>query len=242
MIRPLAFGIALAAAVAASPRATAGDVASLEILGFSADGQVFAFEEYGIQDGSGFPYSNRFYIDTATDSFVPGSPIRVRLDDESQTLEAARAQAREQGETIVAADELAANRGFTAGYNAVTEYSADPHRMAVNPRPVFPPIDGTVEFRIEEIALQQPQQCENLGDVVGFRLVRVDAAPGGQTRLVHEDSSIPQSRGCPLAYSIGAVQTFHPAGGEPLFAVLVATRSFGFEGPDHRWMAVAGKL
>lgn len=242
MIRPLAFAIALAAALSASPGAKAGDVAALEILGFSADGKVFAFEEYGVQDGSGFPYSNRFYIDTATDSFLPGSPVRVRLDDESQSLEAARDQAREKGEAIVPADELAANRGFTAGYNAVTEFSADPHRMAVNPRPVFPPIDGALELRIEEIALQQPQQCANLGDVVGFRLLRVDAAPGGQTQLVHEDSSIPQSRGCPLAYRIGAVQTFHPEGGEPVFAVLVATRSFGFEGPDYRWMAVAGKL
>ena len=47
-----------------------GDTASIEILGFTADGSVFAFEEYGIQDGSGFPYSHRFYIDTATDRFL----------------------------------------------------------------------------------------------------------------------------------------------------------------------------
>ena len=46
--------------------ARAGDVAELEILGFSDDGGVFAFEEYGVQDGSGFPYANRYYIDTAT--------------------------------------------------------------------------------------------------------------------------------------------------------------------------------
>jgi predicted secreted protein len=35
--------------------ALAGDTAELNILGFSADGNVFAFEEYGVQDGSGFP-------------------------------------------------------------------------------------------------------------------------------------------------------------------------------------------
>jgi predicted secreted protein len=55
---------------------------------------TFAFEEYGVQDGSGFPYANRFYIDTANDSFLPGSPIRVRIDDDTATVEDARAQAR----------------------------------------------------------------------------------------------------------------------------------------------------
>ena len=40
----------------------AGDVSALQILGFTPDGGVFAFEDYGIQDGSGFPYASRFYI------------------------------------------------------------------------------------------------------------------------------------------------------------------------------------
>ncbi|MGE6786024.1 DUF2259 domain-containing protein, partial [Ensifer adhaerens] len=44
----------LAAAATASP-ALAGDYAALQPIGFSADGNVFAFEEYGVQDGSGFP-------------------------------------------------------------------------------------------------------------------------------------------------------------------------------------------
>ena len=118
-------GLTFVATAGMAWHAAAGDVASVDILGFSADGKVFAFEEYGIQDGSGFPYANRFYINTTTDEFVAGSPVRVRLDDESQTLETARQQARAGGEAIVPAAELAANRGFTAGFNAVTEYSAD---------------------------------------------------------------------------------------------------------------------
>ena len=94
------FFLFLASLALAGP-ARAGDVAQLEILGFSRDGKVFAFEEYGVEDGSGFPYANRYYVDTATDSFVQGSPVRVRLDDESAGLDAARRQAREKGEAIV---------------------------------------------------------------------------------------------------------------------------------------------
>lgn len=41
-------GISLLIQFAASLAAQAGDVAELEILGFSQDGSVFAFEEYGV--------------------------------------------------------------------------------------------------------------------------------------------------------------------------------------------------
>ncbi|TIX34448.1 MAG: DUF2259 domain-containing protein, partial [Mesorhizobium sp.] len=111
----------LFAQLATVATAGAGDVAELEILGFSQDGGVFAFEEFGVQDGSGFPYANRYYIDTISDSFLKGTPIRVRLDDEAATLDQARLQARQKGEAIVVQAELAANRGITAGFNAITE-------------------------------------------------------------------------------------------------------------------------
>ncbi len=234
--------LAMFAALAAPGSAHAGDAAALEILGFSKGGDIFAFEEYGIQDGSGFPYANRYYIDTASDAFVKGTPIRIRLDDENASLDTARLKAREQGEKVVAQDELAENRGFTAGSNAVTEYSADPHRMAVNPRPVFPPIDPALEFRLEELPMGGGETCEGLGAATaGFRLLRIDAQAGGTTTLVHEDETIPQSRGCPTGYRIGAIQIFSQPG-PSAYAVLIAVRRHGFEGPDHRWIAVTGKF
>src|ERR1700709_1048263 len=107
------FAVSLAAQFAASIAARAGDVAELEILGFTKDGGIFAFEEYGVQDGSGFPSSNRYYIATSNDSFPKGTPIRVRLDDEKAKLDAARLQARQKGEAIVSQAELGANRGIT---------------------------------------------------------------------------------------------------------------------------------
>ena len=228
--------------LATIPAVRAGDAAELEILGFSKDGGVFAFEEYGVQDGSGFPYSNRYYIDTKTDKFLPGTPIRARIEDENVTLEAARQQAREGGEKIITQADLAANRGFTAGFNPVTELSADPFRMAVNPRPVFPPIDPPVEFRLEEIRLDGAEICASQGDIKGFRLLRIDARPGGETQLLHEDKSIPQSRRCPFGYLIGGVQTLSSRAGLISYAVLIVVRQYGFEGPDHRWIAVTGRF
>ncbi|MET0939828.1 MAG: DUF2259 domain-containing protein [Mesorhizobium sp.] len=221
--------------------ARAGDVATVEVLGFDKTGDVFAFEEYGVQDGSGFPYANRFYIDTRTDEFLRGTPFRVRIDDENASVETARSKVRTLGENIIKDSVLAQNRGFTAGANAVTELSADPFRIVVNPRPVFPPIDPTLEVRLEEIPLAGRPECESQGPVAGFRLVRIDATNGGVTKLLHEDAAIPQSRLCPNGYRIGAVQTFF-GGEEPVFAVLIAVRQYGFEGPDFRWIAVLGRM
>lgn len=232
-------GLTLAAAIFVSP-AIAGDAAGLSILGFSPDGAIFAFEEYGAQDGSGFPYANRFYIDTAKDSFVTGTPIRVRIDDETATAEAARRAAREQAQAVM--KDATLQPGFTAGFNAITELSADPYRLAVNPRPVFPPIDAPHEFRIEEIPLEQPANCHDLGTAIGFRLIRVGLTPDESAQIIHEDSSIPESRNCPLGYRLGAVQTFYPKDGPPVYAVLVSVRSVGFEGPNHRWIAVPGQF
>ncbi len=239
-LRTLILAFAVLALGAAQARA--GDTAQVNILGFSADGGIFAFEEYGIQDGSGFPYANRFYINTESDKFVAGTPIRVRIDDEGATLANARQQARDKGEAIIADAELADNKGTTAGWNPITELSADPHRIMIIPRMIVPPIDEPVEFRLHEIAMEQPERCRDFGDIKAFGLMRLALNPDERTRTIHEDTSVPQSRGCPLGYHIGGVQTFYPEGERPVFAVLIAVRSFGFEGPDHRWIAVAGKL
>ena len=221
--------------------AAANDQALIDFVGYSNDFRYFAFEEYGVADGSGFPYANRYYIDTAADTFLKGTPIRVRLEDENASLDAARLQARQKGEAIIAQAELAANRGITAGFNPVTELSADPFRMVVNPRPIFSPVDPPLEFRLDEIGMNDTESCLSQGEINGFRLLRIEARDGGLTHLLHEDKSIPKSRGCPNGYRIGAVQTFS-MDSLSAYAVLIAVRQYGFEGPDFRWIAVTGRL
>ena len=219
----------------------AGDMAELKILGFGKDGRVFAFEQFGVQDSSGFPYSNRFYIDTMTDTFLPDTPVRVRLESDASAVEDARSQCRQKGEAILPQTELDAHPGVTAGYNPVTELSANPHRMTVSPRPFFPSSDEPLDFRLEEFPLPGDAACEGRDPTIGFRLMRLDAKSGKAVETLHEDKSIPKSRGCPNGYGIGAVQTFS-LDRLSAYAVLISVRQEGFEGPDYRWIAVTKRF
>lgn len=225
--------------LAFSPSVLAGDTASIDILGFSPDGATFAFEEYGVEDGSGFPYANRYYIDTAKDRFLSGTPIRVTIEKDGAGVLDARARAESEARSIISDRVLFENRGFTAGWNAVTETSADPTRMTINPRPVFPPIDEPVSVRLSEVPMPGGAECYGMGEPVGFRLT---TDSGGSDRVIHEDKSIPRSRGCPTGYRLSGIQTFYPPNGTPVFAVIIAVEKIGFEGPDHRFIAVTGRL
>ena len=56
--------LVLSSLLAAAP-ALAADGAQSRALGYSADGKYFAFEQFGVQDGSGFPYWDVFVLDLA---------------------------------------------------------------------------------------------------------------------------------------------------------------------------------
>ena len=229
---------ALASLLVASP-AAAGDIASFRPIGFSPDGGIFAFEEYGIQDGSGFPYSSIFIIDTAKDAFIPGTPIRVRIDDEKAGLAGARGEAAAKAAPLVQKFTLGANPGLMAAFNPITETESPAHSLTYRQYAVEPPVGGQFALALEEIALAPSARCKDVTpQSTGFRLSfeMEDGQPS--QRLLHADEKIPESRNCPTGYRLGGVMVHHPDGAEPVHIVLVQVLSFGFEGRDGRWIAV----
>lgn len=219
--------------------ANAGDFATRYIHGFSMNGGLFAFEEYGVQDGSGFPYSNIYVIDTATDQWTAGSPFRARLEDETKTVFDAREEARILAGPVMKSFE---DRGTVVATNQPTEKGIDKKRMIANPRIAVPPIDEDIEFRLERLTLPAPSVCADFGASAGFRLLQIGTNDGEKTRKLHEDSSIPSSRSCPLDYDLADIITYYPDGGSPVAAVLILMQQVGFEGPDGRYLAVTTKL
>jgi predicted secreted protein len=227
--------------VGLSSIAHAGDASDLRVLGFSTDATIFAFEESGIQDGSGFPYVNRFYINTEFDSYVEGTPIRTRLEDENASLADARDIARAAGETAskVTDLQLASNPGQLLAFAPLTEIGGNPLRLEFHVSGVYQEMRPGRVLNMN-VHLEPPaENCYGMAEQqASFDLSMSDKANTyGEPVTLHQDNVVPKSRNCPTGYRIGGVVR-HTGPGGPILVVLINVQSIGFEGPDHRWIAV----
>ncbi len=226
--------LAATALLASSPGSFAGDRAQIDYIGYSADGRYFAFEEYGVQDGSGFPYSSIYVIDLPSDSWVAGSPFRARLEGDSDTVGEVRQAVRDAARNTL--DDLDIDVGaFPIAINGDGEPDAAAYGLRFG-TPGYG-LDGVQDehlLTLETIPMTPSTDCSIIDNAVyGFALSLDDVE-------IHRDASLPRSRGCVMDYRIHAVvQAPDWLFGEPAQRVaIIAVYPFGFEGPDRRFMAV----
>lgn len=228
----------LVASLFAAP-VLAGDAATFNPLGFSEDGRYFAFEEFGIQDGSGFPYANLTILDVAEDKWAAGSPFRIRLDDDAATLSDARDAARVEAEPNFETLAIVVPP-LTVALNADGEPAGDGSSLGFG-RPGFG-LDGMQDVATLTLSTTIPDYAGPCVADYGFDppvgyVLTLDAPSG--TTILHEDEAVPASRGCTVAYRLYGV--FAPLdwafkGLTPVAVLSVYTN--GFEGPDRRFLAV----
>ena len=228
-----------AAMILATAPVVAGDMAALQSIGFSDDGSVYAFEEYGIQDGSGFPYSNIYVIDTVKDAYLPGTPIRVRLDDENAGLSKARQAAMEKAQPLIEKYEFADNPGSLVAFNPASEVDAEKHALRYLEYPADPAFGKPYALKLETFFATPTGYCIDMVDaLIAFRLKMTEKDGTPADELVYEDKTVPASRGCTVGYRLGGAVTYSPLGEATVHMVLVNVLSLGFEGNDGRWIAV----
>lgn len=221
--------------------AAAGDFSEFRPIGFSADGGVFAFEEFGVEDGSGFPYANRFFIDTTTDRYLEGTPIRVRLENGEATLAAARAEATAKSSDLMLKYAFDGHPGTLAAFNPQSS-AGDPYTLTWRPLAVVPDPFSPFMAVLTEKDLPPTDNCKDVtpaGKGFTLQLTEWNGAPADI--ILSDDESIPSSRACPAGYRLGGVMTY-PVDGDFVHAFLVQVRSFGFEGENGRWIAVTRRL
>ncbi|MBJ3785782.1 DUF2259 domain-containing protein [Devosia sediminis] len=232
--RLAASGIALLGLVAP---ALAGDRALIDFVGFSEDFRYFAFEEFGIQDGSGFAYSSVYVVDLATDSWVVGTPVRIQAESEETSLSAVRRSVAEQSAGHVeefgihVPVEIAAMIG-----DGVPDTDA---RTLAFGAPAYLPgtVSGAYTLDLATFETTATSPCAEWFSMqpLGYELSIADS---GGTRLVHRDQNLPRSRGCPSDYRLHSVVM--PFGGTTLSnaVAIISVYPGGFEGPDRRFLAV----
>lgn len=236
-------GASLVAALLFALPGQAAERALIDFIGYSEDAKYFAFEEFGIGDGSGAAYSTIYVIDLSEDKWVRGSPFAVdTLDDENpeeRPLHEVRAQALALAQPML--DTLGINQPVqVVALNGDGEHTDRTTLSWWTPRCCG--IDQTEESEFElsltEQTAKSADNCqetyaEGIG-VVGYSLsVDVD----DEHRDLHADGEVlPASRRCTLGYSIYAV--VQPMDSNYGRVAIIASWPFGFEGPDRRFLAV----
>jgi predicted secreted protein len=217
--------------------ATAGDRALIDYVGFSKDFRYFAFEEFGIQDGSGFAYSNIFVVDLDTDSWVIGTPVRVQAESEETSLVKVRSQAAQQAADHVDEFDLTVPVEVAAMIgDGVPDTDAATLTFGA---PGYMPGAVSGNYRLE-LTTYDTTAVSPCGDWFGvnpkgYALTITDQ---GSERLIHRDAGLPRSRGCPLDYRLHSVVM--PFEGATLSnaVAIISVYPGGFEGPDRRFLAV----
>lgn len=227
----------LAGVMLATAPVSAGDRALIDFLGFSPDGQHFAFEQFGIQDGSGFPYSDVYVLDLVADKWVPGTPVSVRLDSEDATLADVRAQSADRAQAVLnrfsitePVEYLALNGDGTAEPNFTRLRFGVPGYGQGEP-------NSNQTLRLDSYETTSPLPCADWFSAEPLGMSLTMEEDDGE-RLIHLDKRLPESRGCAVEYRLfGVVQ---PGWAQDISAAvaIISVYSGGFEGPDRRFIAV----
>jgi len=224
----------LAASLAFASPALAGDRAQFNPIGFSEDGRYFAFEEFGIQDGSGFPFSNTYIIDLPADKWVSGTPYRLRHNDETVRIgELRRLAAKDMTRSI---DELGIDYpGAIIALNGDGEPDAAAYSLRFgNPGYGLEPVKSEHLLELEVFDLASSEDCAVMDNATKGFALKLDGV-----EVSRDVGTVPKSRGCVMDYRVYAVVTTADFGGAPSpWVAIVAVYPFGFEGPDRRFLAV----
>ena len=237
--------LAAAVLLCAGTPAIAADGASLNVIGFSPDSKYFAFEQYGIQDASGFPYWDVFVLDLEKNQWVKDSPLHVVVEDETKTVSAAHAKAKGPAAALMneygileppvilaatPATEVVADRTHVVFDRSYTSRGAPDSAL------VFP--DIRYELKVETKPMPLPGICDPQGGpYFGFTLSLQDFK-SKTWHAIYADDSLPASRGCILGYDLAAVAAQQGVPGTDRLVAIVGVYAKGFEGADHRYIAV----
>lgn len=240
--------LAVFASLVLAPFALAADVAEIDIWGFSRDGKTFAFEQFGVADGSGVAYSRVTIIDLASDTLA-APVIENRTDpDGASLLPLVRGQSRDDAEDLgFLRFNFSFNLSMLAAWTPQRQVeTSDARRLSFVPqnlprRSMANFTDSVLNLELVEETVALPR-CDQFEMGSSARIAKIELTRADMLRPIwqynDQPGEPPLSRGCPVAYQLaGIVVTDHAS------VILIRYAQMGFEGTNDRYIAIsAGKL
>ncbi len=216
--------IALCLALFVAPISHAAEASHLELIGFSKNGAFMAFTQFGVQDGSGFPFIFTSFVT------VKSNRLEVRVGVVIENASATVTQARA---TIKVGFAAAMKKyGIIAG-NQGRFIGITPQQHMYIPSSEFFALDRTYGLNIAtKPAVNPGEVCDPSPE-----LLIVELTVSGKTRDLQRDARLPASRECAFGYEMRSAHLY----GRSL-AVFVSYLTPGFEGSNVSWMVVTGML
>ncbi|NVN84574.1 MAG: DUF2259 domain-containing protein [Rhodopseudomonas sp.] len=251
LARPLAalFGLFVVATAA-----QAGDAAARRVLGFSPDGTSFAFEQYSQLYDSTEVIAEIQLIDTRSNGFVKGSPVRLRTDgDDERDVETVRAALLAKAQPLLARRGIGQPGTRYAGKPSIGLDAIEIYQMATEPlattQAIALPDGRNLNLTLSDQALGK-ESCYGAGgrgaygDVIVTGLTLQLSIDGAAPLTLAHDSRLPHARRCVTAYGIAEVWHHTATDGAQTLAVLIETvDAHEFHaGPNRRFMAVTHRL
>jgi hypothetical protein len=243
-IRSMSAGrLAVAAALALAGAAAAADSAEFSLIGFSRGGGHVAWEQYGVQDGSGFPWASLYVESAVSGRTALGDTLVLNIYEEGWPEDWFDEDLDLVG---LLRDSLLARHG------------AEMERMGIVPGEEGAPLIvrlptdlsryESTEFVREWYApgysrgprYRLELQSDSVGTEMMYRqplvALKLVLQAAGREVVLADDGG----EGAPVAYSYG-VSAVHMYG-DSTIAVLLSRMMPGFEGANSRWRVVAAVL
>lgn len=227
MLRPVL--IAALTLLLATP-AAAVERPRLDVLGFSPDGRFFAYSQSGL-DVDNSHFADLFVVETRTDKWVSGTPIRVRIPADASTPAQARALLDKQTARPLR------RLGMSRPLAGIAYVPRDKHHMYLD----LPWGERAMLTLTPQNGLAAPGCPMSIpvgsGATAGFHLTLQRPT---EVSVLHNDRTIPRQRGCALSYRFasGFVKS---RGSDAVIAALIAYREATATGDIRtRYMAITG--
>ncbi|MBY5665362.1 DUF2259 domain-containing protein [Rhizobium leguminosarum] len=237
MKKRLIIGGMLAVAFAGLPGLSlAGDIANIQPIGFSADGKVFGFQEFGIEESGNLPYSNTYFIDTDDGHYLEGTPFHTELTDKDANLSKARRQNLTAARSQMDKYDLLTNPGLIAAFNPPTELGSPSKTIRYTTLATDGPPKAPYTLSLGEMPVPTPKDCAAVDRrVIGFSLQMIEKEGAPNRQAARQATAVPAERVCSVEYRIGGAVVYQPEGGNQVHIALVLAFDADRNG---RWIAV----